>query len=335
MVELTRRDVFGTNPRLAEIATELGRRDAPSPWFVQALAGFGAWVAALFLLIFMFMADLVDFKAGSMIPVGLVLLVGATLLRRKWTNAFAGQFSLAFVVAGMTLAVAGAAEGFDEAGLGAMAVALAVFAQLVSKDPVHRFISLPVAAGCVAGAVLQDSPHDWIHAIFAAEAALAGWLLLREPRPGQGALVFGTAVALLGTISLVSITEFDIEAHRWPAHLLFGASLVGVVAWALKRQGVAGAELRLTALAGAAAFGVLASPGLSAAAALAVVGLSRRDRGLVALGVAAFPLFLAAHYYDLAVPLRTKSYLLAGSGAALLGAWALLRTRPWARKEAR
>ena len=67
-------------------------------------------------------------------------------------------------------------------------------------------------------------------------------------------------------------------------------------------------------------------------AGMGVLGYARRDRHLLGIGVAFFPVFIVVFYYEWQISLLIKSWIMAGSGAVLLLARWYLSSRSWARE---
>jgi uncharacterized membrane protein len=78
----------------------------------------------------------------------------------------------------------------------------------------------------------------------------------------------------------------------------------------------------------------LSTPGIIAAVALFVLGFDRRNRVLIALGIAFLVKFLALYYYSLDMTLLEKSIVLAASGLVLLAARAYIELGHRPREDA-
>lgn len=295
------------------------------PWYVRAATGFGAWMAAAFLLAFLGAAGAFD-SAGFNLVLGIGFLVAACPMAGVG-NEFRRQLAVALGLTGQTLTIIGLFIAEVPASpltlLVSIQAALMVFAH---RDSAHRFLS----AGAVLGGLLA----------FAADANL--------PMFGEGALVvaFG-AVVLLGGLS-TERTSAWMAAAVGPARFGLLAAALCVLAFSI------GPELRtkyLTPLTGlgltalltvqmlrdttalgastgrralilpvAALVGGLSLQAPGVPAALVVLGLAVRERDAVLLlfGVVFLCLFLSGFYYSLTLPLWHKAGLLLVSGVAAL-----------------
>jgi hypothetical protein len=113
-----------------------------------------------------------------------------------------------------------------------------------------------------------------------------------------------------------------------PLTLLFVGLLVWLALRVARDHGVSSSAPGVLAAVGAAVVvGVLtrATPAVSGALVLVMLGFDRRRVGLVGLGSAFLIGFLGLHYYSLALTLMQKSAVLVGSGLVCLAGAAFFR----------
>ena len=296
----------------------------------------GAWLSALFLLLFLGLGAAPLIKgAGGWIAVGLLLSGGAAGLLRVCMGSIRRQFLLVASLAGHGALLLGASL-FDS-GHGSSFVLVALYEALL--------------LGVVAW-----RPHRMVAALLCCGALLAGVYLLASPEAMQRSFVLVWLAATLlwaneGRWQGVRQAE-AIEALGWALTLfalwfaLFGLPWYGFVSAAyggrFSREALSVVSLvmlfwqgrhlmrvprtasALLLLLSALAAGWQA-PAMVMGALLLVLGFARGARGLAWVGGAAFVFGLSRYYYDLEVTLLIKSVLLIAGGALLLGARALLR----------
>lgn len=339
----------------AHTAMEVYRRtDVATPWFVKALAGFGAWVAAAFLLSFFACVGL--WKEEAVMAVfGLVITGGATLLRRGTRGAFMEQLALALCLAGVAMTQVGigteleseVAPAFVQLVLGAALLAL-------FPDAILRFLTVLAMAAAAVFLLWKGLGELGMQLGLLGCAVLVHVLLLEQARlrrgrwgelvgPAAFALACGVMGALLA-LNLAGMMYLDLSGHGIStpdALLTLGlTALTLYTAWrvmkelGLESSGVAGAAV-FVAL-GLTALLTLHTPAVITAVGMMVLAFHRRSAVLLGLAVA---FLLAAggwYYYDLGLTLLAKALALTGSGLVFLGLRLfLLRRFPAAATEVR
>lgn len=303
------------------------------PWYIQAAVGFAAWLAALWFIGALSIARLIDDSAGSLLLWGVLFLVAGIAMRRSTEKIFLLQLSLALNIAGKGLVIAGAHQLFDESWAIPLAstILLAVTYPL-SRDTVDRFVSTLVTVVVITGwIILEGGSHHTLHLLVLAEVVGIGVLLMQHPTRAAAPMGYAVAVGLLGT--LVFMLSQPLETPLWPSRAILAAGLVVLFAWAAGGLDRLKREPLLVAVIVTVLLGFISTPGLLATLGLLVLGYARDDRALMGLALTFLPGFIFLYYYHLEVDLAYKSWVLAGSGAALLGARAWLRRRPWAGEE--
>jgi hypothetical protein len=314
-----------------------------SPWYVGALLGIAAWLAALFLMFFIGIAveDVVRKPAGA-IACGLVVTaLAGWVVRRTLEHPFVAQLAVAFSVAGQCLLVVGLVMDGGRGEALRWLVFVAIEAALVVAVPhfAHRVLAtiggagalfmglwsagleplfLPLVLVAFVAAEAQtlrggSNPHLW-HAtqIGLVLAVIAAIVLAQLPRE----LAFGRARSALQN-----------DVARW----LVASSIAAIGAWTgvlLVRDatGASRSPLALVAAALLAAFAVvgIAVPGIAAAVLVLLLAFAAGQPVLGGLAVIALLGSLAHYYYRLDATLLAKSGGLAAIGALLLVARAIL-----------
>lgn len=303
------------------------------PLYVQGLAGFGAWIAAVCFIGFFLLAW--GFRQQAFLLEGIILIGGATLLRRVSNHVFAVQFALALSMAGHAFALYGVSERAHGAfPVAATTAVLCAALYPLYRDPVHRFLSCMTALSAAMCWLRVDGFPCGLYVLLALEVLVTGLLFLRPGlRPALRPMAFAFAASLPLLIATMGLQKFGMESGGWPSKAILASGLLALLAAVAGRSNLR-REPVVVALVATLLLGTFTAPGLLAAIGLLVLGYHRRERLLVGLGVAAFAGFLWDFYYSLEMDLGTKSALLMASGALLLAARWVLSRRPWARREA-
>ncbi len=312
---------------------------AGTPWFVRILTGFGAWVAALFLLIFLAMAVTAGGAIGAAF-IGLLLCGGATLLRHVGNNVFLTQLALATGLAGQLFAIGGMAEllGSEKAAV-TFTIVLEVALLLVYPDLVQRFLSaLTASLALLLLLRLVSAPAVLVELTLVGLTVLAHLLFLHQGRLQHGRwgeLVTPAAFGFITTLFFALLLRtwfhdvYDDLTHKTSAELPPGVLTLGLAAvtlytaWRILQE--LGLETRDAAgvtLLGAlvlVALLTLQTPGIIAAIGVLALGFHRRNVVLLGLAVVFVLTFGVGYYYSLQLTLLAKSLALLGSGLVLLG----------------
>lgn len=312
------------------------RSTAATPWYVRVLIGFGAWMAACFLI--GFFGLLFNWRdALTFFIMGLILCGVTTGLRRASSQIFLSQLCLAFCLTGQALFLVGLASLTDSASATALGVLLLELVLLfLYPDRVLRFLTTAGAALALLFLVYQPRILTLVDLTLTGLAALLHLLFLHQARLQRGrqaALLspvsFALAIVFLGAVlgrCFVRLGwEFRLEGSESPLEILtLGLAVVTMYTAArvlqevgLEVSGTAGvtvfASLGLTALL------TLNTPGVIAAAGVLALAFHRRSVVMLGLGVAFLIGFGFLYYYDLNLSLLAKSGALLGSGLVLLG----------------
>jgi Domain of unknown function (DUF4401) len=325
----------------------LARGDMPDPgqpavpWYLRALAGVAAWIAAVCVLSSVGLLFVRAFDhAWSSIVVGVVLCVaGGMVLTRVKAQPFVAQFALAIVIAGeVAIGIGVMRAATPHYALGWALVAVVEIGMLFAiADRTHRALSA-LAVACAGYFALERVGLIPLMPPIVA-IAFVGCALAAERDARSHALLHpaaaGVAVGLLAFAPFATIAG---EAARW-RHLVVAdvpawlpeASMalifVAVVAILLRRIGVADMRMRTVALGGAVGVAALGFPvpGLLAALVVMFVAFATGRPALTGLGIVCAVSMLGYYYYSLVATLLAKSVSLIAVGAVLLATGAALR----------
>lgn len=312
------------------------------PWYIRAMVGLGAWLASLLLI--GFVASFSMTMQGGYTFIGLALMVGAVLTRRRSENVFLVQGALAASLAGLGLAAYGLADtiGSEEVEifLGVLLVAsCALF--FLFPDRIHRVLMVLLATGS-----LTMQAYRWeMNALvpFLGPAFTAALILVQVRLPGlvatrlaplvrplmNGLMLSAFGVLLLSTLYVLPELglEYAFYPRPWISTILFGGLFlyVGRLIWS---KAVPGADSRaLLALYGIMAIvviGTSAAPGLLLGLIVVMLGAASGRTTFIGAGIGFFVLFLASYFYGIQVDMLTKSIALTATGTLILIArWAI------------
>lgn len=325
-------------------AAYLDETAAVQPWYVRAMVGFGAWLASLLLI--GFVAGFSFAFGGGYAVVGIALVVGATVLRRKSDNDFLVQCALASSLAGQALLAYGAAEivGGEEfeVFLGFVVVVSSVLF-VAFPDRIHRVIMVLLAAGSLTMLMYAWEMNALVPVL---GPILTGALIvLHRQAPsliaaGYGAFVrplmnglmlsaFG--VLLLSTIYVLPELEADFAFYPrpWISTLLLGVLFVYVGALLWPRLAGSDKKLAITVIYTLNLIIILSSwaaPGLLLSLIVVLLGAESGRRTFVGAGIGFLAVFVATYFYGIEITMLTKSITLVATGVAILVTrWIVLR----------
>lgn len=343
---------MSTTPvRLGELLTQLAERNVPlrtdqplpttlsgandaesSPWYVKALVGIAAWIAAFFLGAFFGVAGLID-STESMFIWGAILTVGAVVLKRLVRNSiFWGQLAFAFVLAGQGLLIGGFAWWNEDmsqmvTNTALFVIALEVVIFVLYPDALHRMLSVLAIVGALLVVLYDRELIEAIHAVtlLLAIGVVAVWqgefrLLASRLASFKAPLGYGFALALFG-LCLFSLFSL-LEVKYWWLSAAVLALVLLYLAFTLLREleRPVFSPVGLWAIGAVALFCVPAyqTPGILAAVIVLVLGYWRGNVLLMGLATVFLLFFLSAYYYNLDITLLNKSYILMATGVVLL-----------------
>jgi MFS family permease len=319
-------------------------RSVPQPWYVRAMVGFGAWLAASLLIVFIAGLSLAAAEGGILL-VGLVFLVAAVALRRKLDNDFSNQLALATGLAGQGLFAYGVADLGGDTSFQLMLFMLIVINAIllaVYPDKTQRFLSVNLIVAPIAFLLYINEAQAVVPLL---GPALAGLLVLMFEKEAwlhshgleeslspvrAGVMVSAFGCLMLSTLYVLPelIDDFVFYPRPWLSTLLLGLLLLyvegGIVAalFASRLQIAAGLTYSLTLLA------LLASafvPGLVLSILVVALGARFGNRVYLGAGIVFLVVFTSAFFYGMYVDMLTKSgSLIATGGIVLVCRWLLL-----------
>jgi hypothetical protein len=309
---------------------------AGTPWFVRALAGFGAWMSAFFILAFLGLGVMWGEEVGAII-LGLVCCGAATLVRRVARSVFLTQLTLAFGLAGQGLLLGGVGALTDSPE-GTAAIAILLFAALlvVFPDPVQRFLSAWGAPLALLLLLRRVASGLVVDVALVGLVALTHLLFLHQGRLQRGPLGeavtptgFGLITALFSVLLLRTFRLHEALFEESVAGAPAGVVTLGIAAVTLytvlrileETGQQTGGAAGVTSFAALVLLSLLTlrTPGIIAAAGVLVLAFHRRNVVLLGLAVGFVLAFGVSYYYDLSLSLLAKSLALLGSGLLLLG----------------
>lgn len=316
-------------------ATGNSKQDT-SPWYINVLIGFSAWLSSIFMIAFLFAMEILRFREkSSFFVTGIVFLgagIGIYLSQKKKPSVFLSQMALALTMTGRIVSVI----GFSLLSKSVTSTTLYVIVMestliLLYSEKLQRFLSTFV----IHGAVLYLFSHNGLVYFVYIYIALISFILyglwVYEPQlstehqqellPPVG---YGTAVALL-TVMAFSTTPatrgFLRVEYWWPLTAVMAA------VWLLSCYSIAhqyrmklwGPFGILTAVT-LAAFCATAyqAPGVTAACFILTIAYYRDQKLLAGLAILGLIGFVILYYYGLRITLLQKSIAMLIPGFILL-----------------
>lgn len=330
-----------TRLRAAGIEVLDGARQEPdSPWYVKAMLGVSAWVAALFLLtsVGWLLVSLLENVLGLWV-IGILLFALAAGLLTRWRNDFNDNFGLALSLASQAIMATAIAQVIDvERASFWWCLCLLQYALIVLPHFIHRVmvsffaaISLALALSAVGFAYLAGSLL----------VALLAWVWLAEFTSARfinvcSAVGFGSALALLieqfvrrwQGHNMGQFFSAPVWFPPWLAECLTLAVLLVVMSVIVRRGHVhfkpaqwffTVVFMALLAVASWQAYGLLQ------AVVLLLLAFYSSNRVLFGVAVVSLLFSLSSYYYLLETTLLVKAATLLAVGVLLLGSRALYR----------
>lgn len=297
---------------------------------IAAVAGVGAWVAALFIVGFLLVLGIELFDGVGLLVYTVIFGGVAVALHHvnDGEGIFASQAALAASASAQTVVPIAT---FESSMLGLVIAQIAVSAALYASVPsrANRVLSTLIAL-CVVSIVGVDENVAVYIGLFgfcavltALVFGLAGqlsWCVRQHLRPA--AYVAATMSLLLSIEPILRGFSTPFSSEDVPGWILRGVA--GVVALGVvTSRAVDDSEFDLTNIllvtGGIAVIGGLTSAGIFVSLLLAGLGFWKLDRILIVLGGLGLAGHLSTYYYLLEISLLHKSIALVASGLALLG----------------
>ncbi len=309
---------------------------AAQPWFIRAMVGFGAWLASLLLIGFVVGLSLAI--EGGYIVIGLAMIAGAVVLRKRFDTDFMVQCLLAASLAGQGLLIFGISEfklsGNYDALLSVIIITSSVMF-VIFPDRIHRVLSVMLATSALTILVYVHELNAIVPVLGPVFAAVLIFLYKQQPKfavTGTGALVqplmTGMMLSAFGFLLLSTIyllpelgVDYAFYPRPWISTLLLGALFLYLVTdvWSGLLEGRQKSALPviygLMIVVIAAAW---EAPGLLLALIVITLGASSGNRVFIGAGITFLAVFLAAYFYGIQITMLTKSITLVATGTAVL-----------------
>lgn len=293
------------------------QNEAALPWFVRALTGFGAFVASVFLLLYLLLVGAVTSDNGVIFGLGMCAV--ASLLARVLKSELVSQACFALSLCGQLTAWLVFAFNHDSRAETALFMAgLELVLVAAYPSAFGRFLAANLSGLFLAQWLSLVAPTLALDVFVLLVAGLATFLWLRQheiligPLGPVHAPISLALVSLLFALLLSTITN----TFHLPQIGLVGA--LGLTFFALL------AAQRMEAprpiLIGLAAIGLICSsaPGVMAAVLVLSLGFYRRNQTLKGSAILFLLAFGSAYYYHLALSLLVKSVVLILTGLIFL-----------------
>lgn len=319
----------------ARAALERLRGIPHPPWYLQVLAGVGAWIAAACFISFVGLLGLLNTEWVSMLVFGAAFTAGGLWLRPENPETFQRQLSLAITLAGKGLLLGFFAEVTDEQlGIVLGSVLLTASLYPFSRDPIDRFVMSSVTLTILLLWIPREETRALLYNPLLVAMLVGGGLCFTHPNTPRALLPLGYAT-LLTLMGALVLPMLDAGSSLPPLHWLRVAipiSLVLLYGWAAGGWQHLREEPLALAGVGTILLAVLTTPAMLAGVGLLVLGYARSDRLLTGVGLVFLPCYLFFWYYHLSITLLHKAHILMGSGAVLLLLLALAQKRPWTQQ---
>jgi len=296
------------------------------PLYIRILSGIGAWFAALFVIMFLSLARLIESGISSII-IGILFFIVAIIVVRASKATFLSQLTLAMAIAGNILVLFGPTEISRHISISTLVIIQAVVCVIIYPlfpNAIYRYLA-PILLALLATAwIVEKQPPHFIHILIGAETLLFGILILQKKRPASLLpLIYSAATMLPATLLFMNLTQIHLWRIKFQTPLWISSTLIAAAIIYLFIN-LAGGIKRLRepwlilAIGSSVLLGIFTTPGILVAIGLLALGYNYDDRILSGLAYLFLPVFLIMYYYALNVDLVYKSWILAGSGLILL-----------------
>jgi len=306
---------------------EIDKRVGGSPWYVRLFVGLSAWIAAILLIGFLFIANILTDDQVALIFGAVFCLIAVGLNRFGPRNDFLGQLGLALSLAGQILFTLGLSSIFDyefvPTALGLIGFEIVLL--WLYQSQLHRAISTLVIFGAILSILLEEDIMEAVHAlIFVLGAGFAAIHYKDEHLRLTGIedlirpVSYSMAIFLLGLMVLPLLDDFDLQ--WWITAVLSLIILIFLILQVVKSLGLglrSGAVPWLLVGSVVLLVPAIRMPGILGALIVLVAGFWRSDRPMIGIASAFLVFYLGAYYYSLEWTLLVKSFALMGTGAIL------------------
>ncbi len=290
--------------------------EATLPWFVRAMTGVGAFIASIFLLLYLLLVGAVTEANGIAFGLGMCAL--ACFVARVRSD-FVTQACLSVSLCGQLMVWLVYAFRYNDPASTSMVMAgLELALAVLYPGAFGRFLSVNLTGLFLARWLTLTAPPMAIDVLVLVVGALVAYLWLRQHDflssslgPAHGPVAMGS-VSLLFALLLSTITRTGVLPEVGLVAALGLVVLAVGSAWAIGAHEKTLLGLALVGLISASA------PGVMAAVLVFLLGFYRRNQTLQGLAILFLFAFGSAYYYHLALSLLVKSAVLLVSGCVFL-----------------
>ncbi|TNE51402.1 MAG: DUF4401 domain-containing protein [Deltaproteobacteria bacterium] len=344
---LTEQETEALRARGLELAPEeqqaLADQPAPktsvqdtSPWYINVLIGFSAWLSSVFMIAFLLAVRLLSFREKfTFFVAGIAFLgIGVAIyqVQRGRPSVFLNQMALALTMTGRILSVIGAAlVAKDPTQTALYVVVMEVILIVLYAEKLQRFLSTFLIHGAILFILSHNNLVPLVYSYIALLSLLLYGLWVYEFRlPTSqlqellGPIGYGTAVALLTVMafSTTPATRAFLRVELW-----WPITAVMAVAWLLSCLSIAHqyrvgltSPLGLFTMLTLAVFCASAyqAPGITAACFVLTLAYHRDERLMAGIAILGMVGFVVIYYYGLRITLLQKSMAMLIPGLVLL-----------------
>lgn len=327
---LTPMEILHSHSLLDVAPEERDYIEPETPFYLGCLTAMGAWIASLFVMLFLFSIAMESPQSRAL--AGVVLWVGTVLGRSVSRSVFFSNVCLACHLASVCLIVS-FAESFqgynDMTSLWLLALVVQVASLRFFHDSVGRglFSFSTVVAGSLLAHNLAGGQgmSVWILGV----AALLSYVLARQRswlvgrwRDFYRSTLLGGISGLLVVVGFHSFSTDWVWGEQFAYPWLLAVGFTGLTAYAAYQ-----ARAPIPALAGLLIFNLLVGnvPGLAVSVLVVILAFQAKNPEILGLSLTAFFVYGIQYYYNLDLSFLMKSLTLVVSGIVLLLTRRLIR----------
>ena len=333
----------GFSPDQAAIKERADRLQSQEklPLYLHVLMGVGALTSSTFLLIFLTLASILDFKSTfNLAFIALIFMGGGVILHlkaieqpnRDLSQTFWVQFSFILVNMGRFLIGASVGLAFNSPWMIlCISVAITSITYTYYQVSIDRFLS---SLGCLVlllVCILNTRLHDFnpnilfmisiVAHLFVIKYLWVDFKLKNKYVPLGYAVISSLCVNILLVSSVSHIGRWS-NKHQLlttPITVALAGALIGLIIWAANGvEQVKTSKPLMMSLCGVMLLGAFSAPGVLLSLGLMILGYATHERLITLFGILLLPLVIFNYYYNLNVSLMEKSLILIGTGAVLI-----------------
>ena len=298
---------------------------------IKVLSVFGGFLASLAFLGFLFIFGVYDSEVG-MLALGLIFIVSALVLNKKFDRLIIDTFSISIYLLGFALVVISLLnmDVFEDL-VTLLVLFMATVSLFVVQTYMLSFLSIVAIGACWLILIVSNDKYTFIHLYlgvytfamlycFENEAVFfkAGKGLSRLYGPLRIGLVFSF---LIGLVTLGKRGLFPVDQNYiWLSSVGTFVAVLYLVTVLIKVLGVGNRTTKtlIYILSVAVLLPAVMAPAISGAILILLLSFKTNYKTGLAIGIIALAYFVSQYYYDLNLSLLTKSIILFLSGAAFL-----------------